>query len=176
VRQGVAFTVALPLDPDCSAGDPGGKGQYRVNTPNSSPPHPKSNRQTLMQRSAKPILLVACLSPLLTWNQANAADPFLPDNTTLCSPAITRGAQNALDTHMESIRSEIQKQDFDLEMKIQTARGKGESTVGLDQEKRLNVINNRYKMKTASINKTAELQTFAWKKYKCRLELFYFVP
>lgn len=37
MRSGVAFTVALPLDPDCGARDPGGKGQYRVNTLNFSP-------------------------------------------------------------------------------------------------------------------------------------------
>jgi hypothetical protein len=166
VRSGVVFTVALPFDYDCGARDLSGKGQHPVNTPNFSPFTTKSNRLTQMQRSAKTVLLVTCLSPLLTWNQANAADPFVPkpfvpDKTPFCSSEIRSGANAALDKYMDNVeKSEMDKYSF--------------------RERWLDTITGEYPYKQVLRDKAQvkikELEAFARKKYKCRLDLFYVAP
>jgi hypothetical protein len=129
-----------------------------------------------MKALGRGLLAATCCLIQLVLGEAKAADPFVPDNTVSCTSAVTRGAQRALETHMEKLKLDIQNEDFNLTRELYKAREKGESAVGLETQQRLKAATDRYKLQGALGAKTAELQAFAAKKYKCRLELFYFVP
>lgn len=129
-----------------------------------------------MRLAAKKALVAAFFLPVLTGNTAHAADPFVPDTTPRCSVAIQRGAQNALDSYLGKVKAELQEEEWELRKKMYEASSKGESTVGIRTEMDLKESTDRFKYKKAAINKTAELQQFSLKKYKCLAEPIYFAP
>jgi hypothetical protein len=119
-----------------------------------------------MQRSAKTVLLMTCLSPLLTWAQANAADPFvpkpfIPDKDPLCSFDITRGAREALSAYMDKAEKEESDKYKFREKYLDNIMGVRPYDEVLRRKAQV---------------KIKEFDTFARKKYKCRLDLIYVAP
>lgn len=119
-----------------------------------------------MQRSAKTVLLVTCFSPLLTWNQANAADPFvpkpfIPDKDPPCSFDITRGAREALSKYMKKVGKEESDKHGYRDRYLDNIMGVRPYDEVLRRKAQV---------------KIKELDTFARKKYKCRLDLLYVAP
>ncbi len=124
--------------------------------------------------------LLVLLSLTLTGMPALAV-PFVPDDAPRCDSSVNRGAQNALDLHMTKLSNKEIKEYYEnfstshresmenimsenpdkmLSAKTWNKRNVGES----------NRANNRISTLFAKLN---ELQTYAIKRYRCLLVLFY---
>lgn len=120
---------------------------------------------------------IFCLATsLLLAGTSYAADPFVPDNIPRCSTAINRGAQTALDNQINATKAEIDNNQFRKNMEYQKERDKGADPSVISAKMDMDRDTNRYQLRKAAIDKEYELKMFAAKKYKCLLEIFYFVP
>ena len=123
---------------------------------------------------------IALLSVISTGMPALAV-PFVPDDAPRCDSSVNRGAQNALDLHMTKLSNEEIKEYYEnfftshnetmeniisenpdkmLSSKTWNKRNVGES----------NRANKRISTLYAKLN---EMQTYAAKRYRCLLVLFY---
>lgn len=123
---------------------------------------------------------IALLSVISTGIPALAV-PFVPDDAPRCDSSVSRGAQNALDLHMTKLSNEEIKEYYEnfftshnetmeniisenpdkmLSSKTWNKRNVGES----------NRANKRISTLFAKLN---EMQTYATKRYRCLLVLFY---
>ncbi len=126
----------------------------------------------------KAAVTVAALGVLgLGLQQVRAQEPFRPVPVAPpCNSSINRGAQQALDELMAEVKEQQRSKQFELNTRLYKERGAGNSTAGLEMEQRLLGDTQRYEAKNALIKKETELKLFALKKYKCEVQLFYFVP
>ena len=124
--------------------------------------------------------LLLLLSLTLTGMPALAV-PFVPDDAPRCDSSVNRGAQNALDLHMTKLSNEELKEYY--ENFFTSHRETMENIISENQDKMLsskiwnkrnveesNRANKRISTLFAKLN---EIQTYAVKRYKCLLVLFY---
>lgn len=120
---------------------------------------------------------VFCLATSLLFAGASyAADPFVPDNIPRCSTSINRGAQTALDNHINATKTEIDSNQFRKVMAYQKERENGADPSVINAKMDMDRDTNTYQLRKSAIDKEYELKMFAAKKYKCLLEVFYFIP
>jgi len=109
--------------------------------------------------------------------QARAQDPFRPVPTApICSKSINRGAQQALDAFMAEVKEQQRIKQHDLKQRIYKEDYAGNDTYGLELEKKILDIKQRHEAKNALAVKATEMWSFALKKYKCEVQIFYYVP
>jgi hypothetical protein len=130
----------------------------------------------------KNLSLFAFLSAIAINSPAYAV-PFVPDDVPRCDNSINRGAQSALDLHMTiHSRKELENnKDYTMERLQNMVKQDGDETKIADstmkaiiEGKEIIDESARFRERQNTLyGKINELQSYATKKYKCILILFY---
>ena len=134
------------------------------------------SRQGFVKAPRLLLVLSIQVSSAVIASTAYAADPFQPVNIPICSSPIRRGAQIALDNHMTKLLLKKQESDYTLQEKYQQQRDAGLSTAGIETQMRMNEATWKFNFQRTAADKIDELQSFAYKKYKCLVDLYYTPP
>jgi Skp family chaperone for outer membrane proteins len=111
-----------------------------------------------------------------TYATSAKSQPFIPDNRPRCSLAIIRGAQQAYDAYINSIKRKHEQELWEKKKEMENIRDRGESTVGIESGMKTQEILNEFELRRSSLKKLYEFENYAAKKYKCVLVILEYIP
>jgi Skp family chaperone for outer membrane proteins len=111
-----------------------------------------------------------------TYATSAKSQPFIPDNRPRCSLAIIRGAQQAYDAYIDSIKRKHEQELWEKKKEMKNIRDRGESTVGIESGMKTQEILNEFELRRSSLEKLYEFENYAAKKYKCVLVILEYIP